>query len=188
MRSKQPTSSVTLQSAGPTPTASSTSLQPSSAAVSTAETITEHTEDRTYEVIQFHAVPRVVVPPSTSSKTGNDADEKTEVAFRGPESSSAPKKRWSQPALPIPQPTNCSEIAADKTKEVGDVYIARWDCEASAENELTFNRGDRILIVSREYEQLGWWVGQLVVDGLSRHDGLGKVIGLIPKDFVEKAL
>lgn len=107
----------------------------------------------------------------------------------------APNKRQSQPGLPIPivQPKD-GEEAGLKASPGGvaateDVYLATWDCLADAPNELSFSSGDRILVISREYEQFGWWVGQLLpTDGRSQNDagGVAQRVGLVPKEYLKK--
>lgn len=54
--------------------------------------------------------------------------------------------------------------------------IGMWDCNGSTVNELTFKCGDLIKVLSREYDNYSWWVGQL-----------GAEIGLIPKNYITPA-
>jgi len=61
-----------------------------------------------------------------------------------------PSKRESLPGLDLP-----SVVISEP-----ELYVAVWDCAAAADNELTFDKGERLLIVSRQYEHLGWLVAQ----------------------------
>jgi len=82
-----------------------------------------------------------------------------------------PSKRASQPGLELP-----SVVISEP-----EVYTADWDCLADADNELSFQKGERLLIVSRQYEHLGWLVAQRTGGYSSRR------IGLVPKNYVAKA-
>ncbi|XP_013794747.1 src kinase-associated phosphoprotein 2-like [Limulus polyphemus] len=57
-----------------------------------------------------------------------------------------------------------------------DWYVGLWDCTTVEENELSFLRGDLIRIISKEYDNFSWWIGEL--------DGK---IGLVPKSFLMEA-
>jgi len=102
-----------------------------------------------------------------------------------------PRKRQSQPGLPVPKPTISTSCKDGMLTNVAsnDVYVALWDCSAGAANELSFNAGDRLLIVSRQYEEFGWWVGQLLGlhDGPTKATQDGDLIGLVPKEYLRKS-
>lgn len=51
--------------------------------------------------------------------------------------------------------------------------VALWNCEADADNELSFRKGDRMRIVHRQYEDKGWLMAELK----------GKT-GLVPVNYV----
>uniref|UniRef100_A0A8C6TPH2 Src kinase-associated phosphoprotein 1 n=1 Tax=Neogobius melanostomus TaxID=47308 RepID=A0A8C6TPH2_9GOBI len=53
---------------------------------------------------------------------------------------------------------------------------ALWDCAGDEPDELTFQRGDVIYIISKEYNIHGWWVGEL-----------NGSVGIVPKDFLHPA-
>ena len=55
-------------------------------------------------------------------------------------------------------------------------YLGKWDCKGDNPSELTFKRGDIIYILSREFDEKSWWVGELN----------GK-FGLVPKSFLTPA-
>jgi len=107
-------------------------------------------------------------------RSSNSADEGQSgpavVATRTPGRQEVPpNKRQSMPGLDLPS-------SADV-----EVYVAEWDCVADAANELTFKKGEQLLIVSRQYEHFGWLVAQ-------RTGGCGsRRTGLVPKNYVTKA-
>ncbi|KAG8446848.1 hypothetical protein GDO86_014348 [Hymenochirus boettgeri] len=57
-----------------------------------------------------------------------------------------------------------------------DYYQGLWDCLSDNSDELSFERGDLIHILSKEYNAYGWWVGEL--------DGM---VGIVPKDYLTLA-
>ncbi|XP_064858421.1 src kinase-associated phosphoprotein 1-like isoform X1 [Oncorhynchus nerka] len=98
-------------------------------------------------------------------------------------------------------PEPIEEISEKSTKPVwsmdyANYYQGLWDCEADEPDELAFQRGDLIYIVSKvsinnasqssfihfinmlhiEYNIHGWWVGEL-----------NGTIGIVPKDFLHPA-
>ncbi|XP_056627938.1 src kinase-associated phosphoprotein 1 [Triplophysa dalaica] len=66
----------------------------------------------------------------------------------------------------------CDKIGSD----YANYYQGLWDCEAEGPDELAFQRGDLIYILSKEYNIHGWWVGELDGD-----------IGIVPKEFLHPA-
>uniref|UniRef100_A0A9J7Z504 Src kinase-associated phosphoprotein 1 n=2 Tax=Cyprinus carpio TaxID=7962 RepID=A0A9J7Z504_CYPCA len=62
------------------------------------------------------------------------------------------------------------------TSDYANYYQGLWDCEADGPDELAFQRGDVIYILSKEYNIHGWWIGEL--------DG---AIGIVPKEFLHPA-
>ncbi|XP_056403738.1 src kinase-associated phosphoprotein 1 isoform X1 [Hyla sarda] len=57
-----------------------------------------------------------------------------------------------------------------------DYYQGLWNCKSDKSDELSFQRGDIIRILSKEYNAYGWWVGEL--------DGM---IGIVPKEYLQAA-
>lgn len=57
-----------------------------------------------------------------------------------------------------------------------DYYQGLWDCTSDKNDELSFQRGDIIRILSKEYNAYGWWVGEL-------HG----TVGIVPKDYLQVA-
>ncbi|XP_078146782.1 src kinase-associated phosphoprotein 1 [Centroberyx gerrardi] len=62
------------------------------------------------------------------------------------------------------------------SSDYANYYQGLWDCEADEPDELAFQRGDLIYIVSKEYNIHGWWVGELK-----------GTVGIVPKDFLHPA-
>ncbi|XP_044531048.1 src kinase-associated phosphoprotein 1 [Gracilinanus agilis] len=55
-------------------------------------------------------------------------------------------------------------------------YQGLWDCTSDHPDELPFQRGDIIRILSKEYNMYGWWVGEL-----------NNLIGIVPKEYLTAA-
>uniref|UniRef100_A0A672KYM2 Src kinase-associated phosphoprotein 1 n=1 Tax=Sinocyclocheilus grahami TaxID=75366 RepID=A0A672KYM2_SINGR len=80
--------------------------------------------------------------------------------------------------LPDDENTDNAEEWTEKsgTSDYANYYQCLWDCEADGPDELAFQRGDVIYILSKEYNIHGWWIGEL--------DG---AIGIVPKEFLHPA-
>ncbi|XP_061445911.1 src kinase-associated phosphoprotein 1 isoform X2 [Rhineura floridana] len=68
----------------------------------------------------------------------------------------------------------------EKTEELirnyANYYQGLWDCTGGHPDELSFQRGDLIHIISKEYNMYGWWVGEL-----------NSIVGIVPKDYLVPA-
>uniref|UniRef100_UPI0037E73BA7 src kinase-associated phosphoprotein 2 n=1 Tax=Semicossyphus pulcher TaxID=241346 RepID=UPI0037E73BA7 len=73
------------------------------------------------------------------------------------------------PAESLPAPP----AAVDKSKDYPNYYQGLWDCVADHSDELSFKRGDSIYILSKEYQNFGWWVGEK-----------NGAIGIVPKEYL----
>ncbi|XP_053270254.1 src kinase-associated phosphoprotein 1 [Pleuronectes platessa] len=62
------------------------------------------------------------------------------------------------------------------SSDYANYYQCLWDCQADEPDELGFERGDLIYVVSKEYNIHGWWVGEL-----------NGALGIVPKDFLHPA-
>ncbi|XP_070782972.1 src kinase-associated phosphoprotein 1 [Enoplosus armatus] len=62
------------------------------------------------------------------------------------------------------------------SSDYANYYQGLWDCQADEQDELSFQRGDLINIISKEYNIHGWWVGEL-----------NGTVGIVPKDFLHPA-
>ncbi|KAJ7987569.1 hypothetical protein DPEC_G00327840 [Dallia pectoralis] len=83
--------------------------------------------------------------------------------------------------LPDSDITDSIEDATEKNGKTGfmdyaNYYQGLWDCEPDEPDELQFQRGDLIYVVSKEYNIHGWWVGEL-----------NGTVGIVPKDFLQPA-
>ncbi|XP_069807931.1 src kinase-associated phosphoprotein 1 [Dendropsophus ebraccatus] len=72
---------------------------------------------------------------------------------------------------------NSSTLKAGETViNYADYYQGLWNCKSDKSDELSFQRGDIIRILSKEYNAYGWWVGEL--------DGM---IGIVPREYLQAA-
>ncbi|XP_063819221.1 src kinase-associated phosphoprotein 1 [Pseudophryne corroboree] len=72
--------------------------------------------------------------------------------------------------------TNDGVKSGDSVINYADYYQGLWNCKSDKNDELSFQRGDIIRILSKEYNIYGWWVGEL--------DGM---IGIVPKEYLQVA-
>ncbi|KAM6163605.1 src kinase-associated phosphoprotein 1 [Rhynchocyon petersi] len=63
-----------------------------------------------------------------------------------------------------------------KGVDYASYYQGLWDCHGDQPDELSFQRGDLIRILSKEYNMYGWWVGEL-----------NSLIGIVPKEYLTSA-
>uniref|UniRef100_A0A8C9XLP6 Src kinase-associated phosphoprotein 1 n=1 Tax=Sander lucioperca TaxID=283035 RepID=A0A8C9XLP6_SANLU len=68
------------------------------------------------------------------------------------------------------------EVLPASSSDYANYYQGLWDCQADESDELAFQRGDLIYIVSKEYNIHGWWIGEL-----------NGTVGIVPKDFLHPA-
>uniref|UniRef100_H0WB04 Src kinase-associated phosphoprotein 1 n=1 Tax=Cavia porcellus TaxID=10141 RepID=H0WB04_CAVPO len=66
--------------------------------------------------------------------------------------------------------------APRKGVDYASYYQGLWDCHADQPEELAFQRGDLIRILSKEYNMYGWWVGEL-----------NSLVGIVPKEYLTAA-
>lgn len=62
-----------------------------------------------------------------------------------------------------------------ETQSTETFYVALWRCSADADNELSFEKGDRLRIVDAQHEARGWLLAEL--DGNT---------GLVPINYLRK--
>ncbi|XP_029307190.1 src kinase-associated phosphoprotein 2 [Cottoperca gobio] len=89
-----------------------------------------------------------------------------------------PEDEIPAPAKPPPKVDPVSKpapppAAVDKSTDYPNFYQGLWDCAGDYPDELSFKRGDPIYILSKEYQNFGWWIGE--------KDGS---IGIVPKEFL----
>ncbi|XP_063281283.1 src kinase-associated phosphoprotein 1 [Prinia subflava] len=81
--------------------------------------------------------------------------------------------------LEPPFPEDEEDFGNGEENSYGDYssyYQGLWDCRGDNPDELSFQRGDIIRILSKEYHRYGWWVGEL-----------GQEIGIVPREFLMPA-
>ncbi|XP_004077879.1 src kinase-associated phosphoprotein 2 [Oryzias latipes] len=83
---------------------------------------------------------------------------------------------------PLPKPPPKVEVSnkaprppapVDKSTNYQNYYQGLWDCDGDQADELSFKRGETIYILSKEYSNFGWWVGEK-----------NGAIGIVPKDYL----
>lgn len=85
---------------------------------------------------------------------------------------------------PLPPPQRKDEPPQSPTENqkneinYANIYQALWNCDAGAEDELGFRRGDLIYIYEKPHPD--WWIGSLFKPQ-------GYSVGLVPKQYVMEA-
>ncbi|XP_024122685.1 src kinase-associated phosphoprotein 2 [Oryzias melastigma] len=83
---------------------------------------------------------------------------------------------------PLPKPPPKVEVSnkaprppapVDKSTNYQNYYQGLWDCDGDQPDELSFKRGETIYILSKDYGNFGWWVGEK-----------NGAIGIVPKDYL----
>ncbi|XP_053394376.1 src kinase-associated phosphoprotein 2-like [Mercenaria mercenaria] len=92
-----------------------------------------------------------------------------------------PVKRGNRPQRDLPPPPPEKKkiklnITCKPEEDFENRFYGKWDCNGDSSSELTFKKGDIIYILSREFDEKSWWVGELN----------GK-FGLVPKNFLTPA-
>ncbi|XP_078487086.1 src kinase-associated phosphoprotein 2-like [Ciona intestinalis] len=57
-----------------------------------------------------------------------------------------------------------------------NMYQGMWDLIPDENNELALKRGEICHVISKEYDNYGWWVAEK-----------DKIIGLVPRDYLMEA-
>lgn len=92
---------------------------------------------------------------------------------------SIPKPLPNIPPPEVPKeskPDASSEPQIPPDQDYENMFLGKWNCKADRSNELGFNKGDKLYIISREFDDKSWWVAEL-------H---GK-FGLVPKNYLTPA-
>ncbi|KAJ8004797.1 hypothetical protein DPEC_G00140040 [Dallia pectoralis] len=96
-----------------------------------------------------------------------------------------PEEEMTTPPLPTPpkpkvdpptttsKPSPPSTVTVDKSTDYPNFYQGMWDCTGEHPDELSFKRGEAIYILSKEYQNYGWWIGELKGS-----------IGIVPKEYL----
>ncbi|XP_052778254.1 src kinase-associated phosphoprotein 2-like [Mya arenaria] len=83
--------------------------------------------------------------------------------------------------MPLPPPPTVKtkinvNIICDPREDFENIYFGKWDCSSETGSELSFKKGDMIYIISRQFDEKSWWIGE--------HNGK---YGLVPKTFLAPA-
>uniref|UniRef100_A0A3P8S2W5 Src kinase-associated phosphoprotein 1 n=1 Tax=Amphiprion percula TaxID=161767 RepID=A0A3P8S2W5_AMPPE len=76
----------------------------------------------------------------------------------------------------LPDESGDNDKKPASSTDYANYYQGLWDCQGDEPDELDFQRGDLIYIISKEYNIHGWWVGEL-----------NGTVGIVPKDFLHPA-
>ncbi|XP_036394906.1 src kinase-associated phosphoprotein 1 [Megalops cyprinoides] len=139
----------------------------------------EEEEEETYDDIDSLANPPPPRPTAATNLTPHSSQEEWKGIQRAEEEEEEDDIYEVLPEDDFPDST---EEAADKntkpawSMDYANYYQGLWDCDADEPDELSFQRGDLIHIISKEYNIHGWWVGELNGN-----------IGIVPKDFMQPA-
>ncbi|XP_059181081.1 src kinase-associated phosphoprotein 1 [Centropristis striata] len=129
----------------------------------------EEEEEETYDDIEG-----LTAPPQAShggklggGREAGEVDDEDEDIYEV-----LPEEDFTEPTDESGEKNNKPAPSSD----YANYYQCLWDCQADEPDELDFQRGDLIYIVSKEYNIHGWWVGEL-----------NGTMGIVPKDFLHPA-
>ncbi|XP_008276001.1 src kinase-associated phosphoprotein 1 [Stegastes partitus] len=133
----------------------------------------EEEEEETYDDIEGVAKPPPPRPAQASQSRGG-GQETEEVEEEDDEDiyEELPEEDFLDPTDESGDNNNKPASSTD----YANYYQGLWDCQADEPDELDFQRGDLIYIISKEYNIHGWWVGEL-----------NGTVGIVPKDFLHPA-
>ncbi|XP_038125365.1 src kinase-associated phosphoprotein 2 isoform X1 [Cyprinodon tularosa] len=78
-----------------------------------------------------------------------------------------------KPSLPPTPAASPAPPTVDKSTDYANYYQGLWDCTGDHPDELSFKRGEAIYILSKEYSNFGWWIGEK-----------NGAIGIVPRDYL----
>ncbi|XP_051969159.1 src kinase-associated phosphoprotein 1 [Xyrauchen texanus] len=147
-------------------------------------------EEETYDDIERATTPPPLRPgpapapiptPSltqTPQSTREEWKEQAGTQEKGEEEEEEEDEEDIYEVLPDDENSDNDEEGSENagSSDYANYYQCLWDCEADGPDELAFQRGDIVYILSKEYNIHGWWVGEL--------DGS---IGIVPKEFLHPA-
>ena len=104
------------------------------------------------------------------------AESEPSAPAPAPEPAAEPIKAPAPVVVPVPVPAPVPEPAPEPTPvpRKQPIAVGLFECEAERDDELTFDAGNRIIIL--EMREDGWWRGQ--IEGTTQ-------IGLFPSNFVQ---
>jgi len=134
--------------------------------------------------------PEDTATPKSKRAASNDDDGSDYELYDDASGGTGPvtQPAASRPAAPAAAPAIdeddliyecCDEMSsgtAGPVDDYGNMYYGRWDNAAADDRELSFRRGDLVKVVSRKFDQFGWWVGSL-----------NGSVGLVPRDYLTPA-
>ena len=116
--------------------------------------------------------------PDDTSVAGDDVTSPSAVAVHNnaePDDDDLIYESCDDVVTPSRDPvTSQPDTVADE--DCANMYYGRWDHVADNDKELSFKRGDMLVVVSRQYDDFGWWVGRL-----------NGIVGLVPRDYLTPA-
>ncbi|XP_063054001.1 src kinase-associated phosphoprotein 2 [Engraulis encrasicolus] len=128
-----------------------------------------HTHAHTHKLSHPHTLPHSApAPEPIDEEIYEELPEEDEMPAPPPAPVAPKPSELKKPPIHTP-PSNPVSKACDYP----NYYQGMWDCTGEKPDELTFRRGDTIYILSRVYQEYGWWVGELKGS-----------IGIVPKDYL----
>ncbi|XP_014459136.1 src kinase-associated phosphoprotein 1 isoform X1 [Alligator mississippiensis] len=135
----------------------------------------EDEEEETYDDIDSFDTPNTAVhnaslnmeEAETAAASGEEEDDIYEVL---------PDEDLDMPFPEDRRDAGSSIKTGGSMKDYANYYQSMWDCISDYPDELSFQRGDIIYIVSKEYNMYGWWIGRL-----------NNVVGIVPKEYLMPA-
>ncbi|XP_039332836.1 src kinase-associated phosphoprotein 1 isoform X4 [Saimiri boliviensis] len=112
-----------------------------------------------------------------------DEEEKAEETYDDIDGFDSPNSGSQCRPTILPGNVEIKEPTEEKEEDIYEVlpdyasyYQGLWDCHGDQPDELSFQRGDLIRILSKEYNMYGWWVGEL-----------NSLVGIVPKEYLTTA-
>ncbi|XP_050013069.1 src kinase-associated phosphoprotein 1 [Alexandromys fortis] len=134
------------------------------------------------------------IPCEEEEEEEEEEEKEEEETYDDIDGFDSPKSGSRCRAVPLPEPTeeeeDIYEVLPDEGHDLeedasgthgwrvdcANYYQGLWDCHGDQPDELSFQRGDLIRILSKEYNMYGWWVGEL-----------NSIVGIVPKDYLTAA-
>ncbi|KAM4601492.1 src kinase-associated phosphoprotein 2 [Polymixia lowei] len=124
-------------------------------------------EDEDEEQETYDDIGSAVSPHAADEPEPIDEDIYEELPEEEMPTPPKPPPKVEIPAKPTPP------AAVKKSTDYQNYYQGLWDCTGDQPDELSFKRGDPIYILSKEYQNFGWWVGEMKGS-----------VGIVPKDYL----
>ncbi|XP_060242852.1 src kinase-associated phosphoprotein 1 isoform X1 [Meriones unguiculatus] len=134
----------------------------------------------------------LTIPCEEEEEEEEEEEKEEEEMYDDIDGFDSPKSGSQCRVVALPEPTDREEdiyeVLPDEDRELeedargshgvgyANYYQGLWDCHGDQPDELSFQRGDLIRILSKEYNMYGWWVGELK-----------SLVGIVPKDYLTTA-